>query len=51
MLTLLLRSTKGEDEPQDLDTSKIKEWRSIITLIVFVLTSKLGPIIRLHLLG
>ncbi|KAF1914296.1 hypothetical protein BDU57DRAFT_453034 [Ampelomyces quisqualis] len=39
MLTLFLRSTKGEDEPQDLDTSKIKEWRSIVTLIVFILTN------------
>ena len=26
--------------PQSLDTSKIKEWRSIITLIVFVITSE-----------
>jgi hypothetical protein len=25
-----------------LDTSIIKEWRSIVTLIVFILTSKLG---------
>jgi hypothetical protein len=25
---------------EDLDTSKIKNWRSIITLIVFVITSK-----------
>ena len=26
--------------PEDIDTGKIKEWRSIITLIVFVITSK-----------
>lgn len=26
--------------PDDLDTSRIKEWRSIVTLIVFVATSK-----------
>jgi hypothetical protein len=26
----------------DTDTSKIKSWRSILTLIVFVVTSKLG---------
>lgn len=25
---------------EDLDTSQIKEWRSIVTLIVFLLTSK-----------
>jgi hypothetical protein len=25
---------------EDLDTSKIRNWRSIITLIVFVITSK-----------
>jgi hypothetical protein len=29
-----------QSERPDLDTSKIKEWRSIVTLIVFVLTSK-----------
>jgi hypothetical protein len=29
-----------EAERPDLDTGKIKEWRSIVTLIVFVLTSK-----------
>ena len=27
-------------ETIDIDTGKIREWRSIITLIVFVLTSK-----------
>lgn len=27
---------------ENLDTSKIKDWRSIITLIVFVLTSESG---------
>ena len=32
----------AETERPDLDTSKIKEWRSIVTLIVFVLTSKLA---------
>jgi hypothetical protein len=51
MFALLLRSTKGEDEPQDLDTSKIKEWRSIVTLIVFVLTSKLILRFILYVLG
>jgi hypothetical protein len=40
MLSLLLRATASDAETQDLDTSKIKDWRSIITLIVFVLTSK-----------
>jgi hypothetical protein len=28
-------------QPDDLDTSQIKNWRSIVTLVVFVLTSKL----------
>jgi Flp pilus assembly protein protease CpaA len=28
-----------DEEPQDIDTSKIRNWRSIVTLIVFVLTS------------
>ncbi|CAE7220210.1 hypothetical protein HRS9139_09610 [Pyrenophora teres f. teres] len=32
------RATEETERP-DLDTSKIKEWRSIITLIVFVLTN------------
>lgn len=27
---------------EDLDTTRIKNWRSIITLIVFVLTSEFG---------
>jgi hypothetical protein len=31
---------RGNQEEHDLDTSQIKQWRSIITLIVFVLTSK-----------
>jgi hypothetical protein len=30
----------ADTERPDLNTNKIKEWRSIITLIVFVLTSK-----------
>ncbi|KAI2481096.1 ArsB Na+-H+ antiporter NhaD [Pyrenophora tritici-repentis] len=32
------RATEETERP-DLDTSKIKEWRSIVTLIVFVLTN------------
>ncbi|KAF2853559.1 hypothetical protein T440DRAFT_444501 [Plenodomus tracheiphilus IPT5] len=35
-------SPRASSTEVDLDTSKIKEWKSIITLIVFVLTSKLG---------
>jgi hypothetical protein len=31
---------RGNQEDHDLDTGQIKQWRSIITLIVFVLTSK-----------
>jgi hypothetical protein len=38
---LLSRSIGGDDEAQSLDTNGIREWRSIITLIVFVLTSEL----------
>jgi hypothetical protein len=29
-----------EHETIDLDTGKIKEWRSIVTLLVFIITSK-----------
>lgn len=36
---MLLRRAVDSEVP-DLDTSKIKQWRSIVTLIVFVLTSK-----------
>lgn len=32
--------TSVASSPDDLDTSRIKEWRSIVTLIVFVATSK-----------
>ena len=28
----------AQDEAVDLDTSKIRDWRSIVTLIVFVVT-------------
>jgi hypothetical protein len=38
---ILSRASDGTAETQDLNTGKIKEWRSIITLIVFVLTSEL----------
>lgn len=38
--SLLSRAAEADTEVQDLDTSKIREWRSIVTLIVFVLTSK-----------
>ena len=34
------RAQQESQEVIDLDTDKIKEWRSIVTLIVFVLTSK-----------
>ncbi|KAH7086332.1 hypothetical protein FB567DRAFT_68131 [Paraphoma chrysanthemicola] len=37
---LLLRATSGEDAAvPDLNTGKIREWRSIVTLVVFVLTN------------
>lgn len=36
----MLAPRATEAERPDLDTNKIKEWRSIVTLIVFVLTSK-----------
>lgn len=36
----MLASRATEPERPDLDTNRIKEWRSIVTLIVFVLTSK-----------
>jgi hypothetical protein len=38
--SLLSRAAEADAEVQDLDTGKIREWRSIVTLIVFVLTSK-----------
>jgi hypothetical protein len=38
--SLLSRGTEADTEAQDLNTNKIREWRSIVTLIVFVLTSK-----------
>jgi hypothetical protein len=34
-----------ETERPDLSTNKIKEWRSIVTLIVFVLTSKFAIVL------
>jgi hypothetical protein len=37
---ILSRASDRAAEAQDLSTGKIKEWRSIITLIVFVLTSE-----------
>lgn len=37
----LSRDTGSDDGAQSLDTHRIREWRSIITLIVFVLTSEL----------
>jgi hypothetical protein len=40
ILSLLSRATASEGDVPDLDTNKIKDWRSIVTLIVFVLTSK-----------
>lgn len=39
---MLSSRASGNTEVIDLDTGKIKEWKSIITLIVFVLTSKLA---------
>jgi hypothetical protein len=39
---ILSRASDSAAEAQDLNTGKIKEWRSIITLIVFVLTSELS---------
>lgn len=33
-------SSSSEGTTADLNTEQIREWRSIITLIVFVLTSK-----------
>ena len=30
----------SDEPPVDLDTDQIKTWRSIVTLIVFVLTSE-----------
>ena len=35
------RASSSDAEAIDVSTGKIREWRSIITLIVFVLTSKL----------
>ncbi len=38
---------------QDLDTSKIREWRSIVALIAFVITSKFKrsyPVLRMSLI-
>jgi hypothetical protein len=32
-----------DDAPPSIDTSQIKTWRSIVTLIVFVLTSTSPP--------
>lgn len=43
MTTLWTRAEGGGDQAVDLNTEKIKEWRSIITLIVFVLASKYHP--------
>ena len=37
---LRARAASSNSEPIDISTGKIREWRSIITLIVFVLTSK-----------
>ena len=34
------RAASSDGGPIDISTGKIREWRSIITLIVFVLTSK-----------
>jgi hypothetical protein len=45
---LFQRATVTEHERPDLDTNKIKEWRSIVTLIVFVLTSKLDYILSIE---
>jgi len=43
---MLSSRASGSTEVIDLDTGKIKEWKSIITLIVFVLTSEFvdGPV-------
>lgn len=47
-MTLLARITEGGgDEAVDLNTEKIKEWRSIVTLIVFVFASEYSsPVLR-----
>lgn len=40
-LALSWPTSSVEDKmPEDLDTSRIKDWRSIVTLIVFVVTSE-----------
>lgn len=39
-MTLFTRNTEGSGETVDLNTEKIKEWRSIITLIVFFFASE-----------
>ena len=38
------RASSSDTEVIDVSTGKIREWRSIITLIVFVLTSKLWTV-------
>lgn len=37
---LYARAASSNSDAIDITTGKIREWRSIITLIVFVLTSK-----------
>lgn len=39
-MALLARNEAGGETTVDLNTEKIKEWRSIVTLIVFVFASK-----------
>lgn len=34
----------AQSESDSLSTSQIKDWRSIITLIVFILTSEFGAV-------
>jgi hypothetical protein len=41
---LITRAANSDEEAQSLDTNKIKEWRSIVTLIVFVLTSEFSEV-------
>jgi hypothetical protein len=41
---LITRAANSDEEAQSLDTNKIKEWRSIVTLVVFVLTSEFSEV-------
>lgn len=45
------RASAGDAQGIDLDTGKIKEWRSIVTLIVFVLTSEFKHRVTVQILS